>query len=168
MPSKRHGPRPAGLRPRILLLCSLFWRRCASPACQRLSFGLVDADLPDSRCRRRRQSVDPANSSLLTACRFRMVERPKAGQPSAEPRAFRTKTNDAFLPSPKKREERRSFRSRMSWLSRKRLVGHRPGPFPSSADERVGSCRATSPPFFCCDVTAPTDKSVFREVFSSL
>ena len=48
-----------------------------------LSFGFVDADLPDSRCRRCRQSDQPASTFLLTAppaCRT------SAGQPSAEPK----------------------------------------------------------------------------------
>ena len=48
-----------------------------------LSFGFFDADLPDSRCRRCRQSVELANTSLLTARRLR-----PAGQPSAEPKIF--------------------------------------------------------------------------------
>ena len=54
----------------VVTLDSLFARPAPlRVAC--LSFGFVDADLPDSRCRRCRQSVEPANTSLLTARRLR-------------------------------------------------------------------------------------------------
>ena len=52
--------RPAPLRVRPAPLCV---------AC--LLFGIGDADLPNSRCRGCRQSVEPANTSLLTARRLR-------------------------------------------------------------------------------------------------
>ena len=59
-------------QPALVTLDSLFAFARPAPlrvAC--LSFGFVDADLPDSRCRRCRQSVEPANTSLLTARRLR-------------------------------------------------------------------------------------------------
>ena len=64
-----------GAQPALVALARDSLLAFARPALLRvacLSFGLVDADLLDSlsRCRRCRQSVERANTSLLTARRF--------------------------------------------------------------------------------------------------
>ena len=110
-------------QPALVTLDSLFAFARPAPlrvAC--LSFGFVDADLPDSRCRRCRQSVESANTSLLTARRL-LSRRSSAPE--------RTIT---FFPAPKEREERRSFRCRSP--AQPSMAG-RPSarPFPSSAAE---------------------------------
>ena len=61
-------------QPALVTLDSLFAFARPAPLCVAcLSFGFVDADLPASRCRRCRQSVEPANTSLLTARRLRQA-----------------------------------------------------------------------------------------------
>ena len=140
-------------QPALVTLDSLFAFARPAPlrvAC--LSFGFVDADLPDSRCRRCRQSVEPANTSLLTARRLR----PAGLRPASRRLSRRSSAPErtiTFFPAPKEREERRSFRCRSP--AQPSTAG-RPSarPFPSSAAEPCRLGPRDSPPFFC-DVTAP-------------
>ena len=72
-----------------------------------LSFGFVDTDLPDDRCRRCCQSVEPASATRLSwGGRHRGVSRdpvsapppaglPLAGQPAAKPQIFGSGKNGA-------------------------------------------------------------------------
>ena len=52
----------------------------SGPAARFLSIGLVDAYLPDSRCRRSSRSVESPNSSLLIARRLRRAGRGPASR----------------------------------------------------------------------------------------
>ena len=72
-PSQSRAAQPALATPDSFFACA-----CPVPlrvSCLSRSFGVVEATLPGSRCRRCRQSVQPANSSLLTARRLRPASR---------------------------------------------------------------------------------------------
>ena len=89
-----------GGQPALMTLESLFALACPAPlsvAC--LSFGFVDADLPDSRCCRCPQSVQPANTSLLTARSIRLSpHRALAGlRPASRRSAFSQPAEDRRL-----------------------------------------------------------------------
>ena len=127
-----------------------------------LSFGFVDADLPDSRCRRCRQSVEPANTSLLTARRLR----PAGLRPASRRLSRRSSAPErtiTFFPAPKEREERRSFRCRSP--AQPSTAG-RPSarPFPSSAAEPCRLGPRDSPPFFVTSLR-PLDKTCCLRFF---
>ena len=127
-----------------------------------LSFGFVDADLPDSRCRRCRQSVESANTSLLTARRLR----PAGLRPASRRLSRRSSAPErtiTFFPAPKEREERRSFRCRSP--AQPSTAG-RPSarPFPSSAAEPCRLGPRDSPPFFVTSLR-PLDKTCCLRFF---
>ena len=82
-PTTRGAARPSSLPGRASAARLAVQPRPAPLRVACLSSGVVDASLPDSRCRRCRQSVEPADPPLLTARRLR-PEKPfltRTGQP---------------------------------------------------------------------------------------